>query len=247
MKAKASRRHNRKLKITRELENNKLTPVWEGPFRFLEDIGRGAYRLEQLDSKKLPRTWNAASLRMAQRPIEGRLYKVGPVHSKPDETWIMLTATGESSRGGSARIEGTQIGVATSACWYTENRGWIRHCLWNRETGPLAPKYLQARRNQSQRSFGGMRVESDKVELSLRRPSLRLDFPLGIHRSLWHEDRAFHWVLNFCCLRAKSGLSTRRPPKSRARGLGFSFGIQPSLLKGEVGTIQWASHLGATC
>ncbi|RDY12063.1 hypothetical protein CR513_03187, partial [Mucuna pruriens] len=51
-------------KITRKGESNKLSPLWEGPFRVTEEVGRGAYRLEQLDGKKVPRTWNAMSLRM---------------------------------------------------------------------------------------------------------------------------------------------------------------------------------------
>ncbi|RDX96551.1 hypothetical protein CR513_20784, partial [Mucuna pruriens] len=51
-------------KITRKGESNKLSPLWEGPFRVIEEVGRGAYRLEQLDRKKIPRTWNAISLRM---------------------------------------------------------------------------------------------------------------------------------------------------------------------------------------
>jgi hypothetical protein len=41
----------------------KLFPRWEGPFRVKEDVGKGAYRLEHLDGKKIPRTWNAADLR----------------------------------------------------------------------------------------------------------------------------------------------------------------------------------------
>ncbi|RDX88243.1 hypothetical protein CR513_30191, partial [Mucuna pruriens] len=47
-------------------ENNKLTPKWEGPFRVRKEVGRGAYRLEILKGKEIPRTWNAASLRMTK-------------------------------------------------------------------------------------------------------------------------------------------------------------------------------------
>ncbi|RDX93783.1 Tf2-8, partial [Mucuna pruriens] len=51
-------------KVVQKAENNKLTPSWEGPFRVKEEVGRGAYRLKSLGGKKVPRTWNAASLRM---------------------------------------------------------------------------------------------------------------------------------------------------------------------------------------
>ncbi|RDY07442.1 hypothetical protein CR513_08438, partial [Mucuna pruriens] len=39
----------------RTTNSNKLTPNWEGPYRIVEDIGKGAYRLEHLDEKKIPR------------------------------------------------------------------------------------------------------------------------------------------------------------------------------------------------
>jgi hypothetical protein len=41
----------------------KLFPRWKRPFRVKEDVGKGAYRLEHLDGKKIPRTWNASDLR----------------------------------------------------------------------------------------------------------------------------------------------------------------------------------------
>ncbi|RDY10102.1 Tf2-8, partial [Mucuna pruriens] len=50
-------------KITMTAEKNKLTPKWEGPFRVTEKVGKGAYRLEHLEGRKVPRTWNAGSLR----------------------------------------------------------------------------------------------------------------------------------------------------------------------------------------
>ncbi|RDX69752.1 Tf2-8, partial [Mucuna pruriens] len=77
MKTRAARKYNRKVvpgnfktrdlvlkKITLGINKNKLTPYWEGPFRIVEEVGQGAYRLESLEKKKLPRTWNVASLRM---------------------------------------------------------------------------------------------------------------------------------------------------------------------------------------
>ncbi|RDX98498.1 Tf2-6, partial [Mucuna pruriens] len=76
VKARAARRHDRRTihrdfqegdlvlrKVTMTAEKNKLTPKWEGPFRVAEKVGRGAYRLEHLEGRGIPRTWNANSLR----------------------------------------------------------------------------------------------------------------------------------------------------------------------------------------
>ncbi|RDX83637.1 Tf2-6, partial [Mucuna pruriens] len=76
MKTRAARKYNRKVvprnfktgdlvlkRITLGTDKNKLTPYWEGLFKVIEEVRQGAYCLESLE-KKLPRTWNAASLRM---------------------------------------------------------------------------------------------------------------------------------------------------------------------------------------
>ncbi|RDX75098.1 Gypsy retrotransposon integrase-like protein 1, partial [Mucuna pruriens] len=42
---------------------NKLTSNWEGLFRVQEEVRHGAFRLEHLDGKVVPRTWNSATLR----------------------------------------------------------------------------------------------------------------------------------------------------------------------------------------
>ena len=44
-------------------EEGKLTAAWEGPFRVVKDLGNGAYRLESIEGKAVPRTWNATHLR----------------------------------------------------------------------------------------------------------------------------------------------------------------------------------------
>jgi len=41
----------------------KLHAHWEGPFRVKAEVGKGAYRFERLDGKKVPCTWNATNLR----------------------------------------------------------------------------------------------------------------------------------------------------------------------------------------
>ncbi|XP_072052199.1 uncharacterized protein [Arachis hypogaea] len=43
--------------------HGKLAATWDGPYRVLEVLGRGAYRLEHLDGTKLPSTWNINSLK----------------------------------------------------------------------------------------------------------------------------------------------------------------------------------------
>ncbi|XP_016168857.1 uncharacterized protein LOC107611447 [Arachis ipaensis] len=41
----------------------KLAANWEGPYKVKEVIGKGAYKLEKLDGKEIPRTWNVGNLR----------------------------------------------------------------------------------------------------------------------------------------------------------------------------------------
>ncbi|RDX96133.1 hypothetical protein CR513_21249, partial [Mucuna pruriens] len=90
IKARAARKYNQKViprrfktrdlvlkKITMTANKNKLTPFWEGPFRVIDEIGQGAYKLESFEKKALPRTWNAASLRIPitvgrKRLVQGR-------------------------------------------------------------------------------------------------------------------------------------------------------------------------------
>ena len=44
-------------------EEGKPTTIWEGPFRVMTNLGNGAYRLESIDRKLVPRTWNATHLK----------------------------------------------------------------------------------------------------------------------------------------------------------------------------------------
>ncbi|XP_072052095.1 uncharacterized protein [Arachis hypogaea] len=41
----------------------KLTPNWKGSYKIKATIGRGAYKLKQLNGYEIPRTWNTANLR----------------------------------------------------------------------------------------------------------------------------------------------------------------------------------------
>ncbi|XP_057756163.1 uncharacterized protein LOC130975374 [Arachis stenosperma] len=41
----------------------KLAANWEGPYRIKKAMGKGAFKLERLDGKEVPRTWNADNLR----------------------------------------------------------------------------------------------------------------------------------------------------------------------------------------
>ncbi|XP_015947400.1 uncharacterized protein LOC107472389 [Arachis duranensis] len=79
LKQRMALRYNTKV-IKRELEPNDLvlrrndiglqTPRegnlaanWEGPYRIKKVMGKGAFKLERLDGKEVPRTWNADNLR----------------------------------------------------------------------------------------------------------------------------------------------------------------------------------------
>ncbi|XP_068486954.1 uncharacterized protein [Phaseolus vulgaris] len=42
---------------------NKLSPKWSGPFCVVEVLGNGAYRLETLEGRAIPRTWNDVNLK----------------------------------------------------------------------------------------------------------------------------------------------------------------------------------------
>ncbi|RDX60272.1 hypothetical protein CR513_61600, partial [Mucuna pruriens] len=67
--AKAARRHNTTIfpqpfrkdnlvlrRVLRNTTSNKLSPNWEGPFRILEEVGQGAFKLEHLDRRRVPCT-----------------------------------------------------------------------------------------------------------------------------------------------------------------------------------------------
>nr|KYP47964.1 Transposon Ty3-I Gag-Pol polyprotein [Cajanus cajan] len=54
-KLQASRRYNTRV--------GKLAPNWDDPFRVTKDLENGAYRLEELSGKAIPRTWNATYLK----------------------------------------------------------------------------------------------------------------------------------------------------------------------------------------
>ena len=41
----------------------KFSPNWEGPFRVLKEVSKGAYRLEKLSGEPLPNTWNISHLK----------------------------------------------------------------------------------------------------------------------------------------------------------------------------------------
>ena len=48
---------------TKNLNDGKLGPNWEGPYLVQSVTGTGAYHLEDLDSIPLPRPWNISNLR----------------------------------------------------------------------------------------------------------------------------------------------------------------------------------------
>ena len=47
----------------RDTNAGKLAPTWEGPYRVTSIAGAGAYYLEDLDERPLPRPWNVHNLK----------------------------------------------------------------------------------------------------------------------------------------------------------------------------------------
>ena len=47
----------------RDMAAGKLAQTWEGPYRVTAIAGAGAYYLEDLDERPLPRPWNANNLK----------------------------------------------------------------------------------------------------------------------------------------------------------------------------------------
>ncbi|KAL0370512.1 UNVERIFIED_CONTAM: hypothetical protein Sangu_0369300 [Sesamum angustifolium] len=41
----------------------KLDSKWEGPYKVTEIVGTGAYKLQQMDGRNIPRTWNITNLK----------------------------------------------------------------------------------------------------------------------------------------------------------------------------------------
>ena len=48
---------------TKDLNQRKLGPTWEGPYGVVHYSRRGSYHLETLDGQKLPRPWNTENLK----------------------------------------------------------------------------------------------------------------------------------------------------------------------------------------
>lgn len=40
----------------------KMTPNWEGPYKIVEKIGFGAYKIAKIDVSVLPYTWNTCHI-----------------------------------------------------------------------------------------------------------------------------------------------------------------------------------------
>ena len=43
--------------------HGKLATNWEGPYKVIKTLGKGAYKLATLSSSKVPITWNSSNLR----------------------------------------------------------------------------------------------------------------------------------------------------------------------------------------
>ncbi|RDX88645.1 hypothetical protein CR513_29737, partial [Mucuna pruriens] len=49
-------------RVMKDGTTNKLTPNWEGHLKIIEIVGKGAFQLERLDGKEVPRTCNSTIL-----------------------------------------------------------------------------------------------------------------------------------------------------------------------------------------
>ena len=49
--------------VMRKAHQYEMQNKWTGPFRIIEALGNGAYRLETLEGGAIPRTWNATHLK----------------------------------------------------------------------------------------------------------------------------------------------------------------------------------------
>nr|KYP65074.1 Transposon Ty3-I Gag-Pol polyprotein [Cajanus cajan] len=79
-KLRASRRYNTRVRprafragdlvwrllgeARKDTSDGKRAPPWGGPFRVTKGLKNGAYRLEELNGKPIPRTWNATHLKV---------------------------------------------------------------------------------------------------------------------------------------------------------------------------------------
>ena len=52
----------RKAKVSKPLDQGKLSPNWEEPYKIADTYRLGAYRLETLEGMAIPQTWNADNL-----------------------------------------------------------------------------------------------------------------------------------------------------------------------------------------
>ena len=48
---------------TQEVNAEKLSIKWEGPYQISQVIGKGAYRLQTLEGKEVPRSWDVTHLK----------------------------------------------------------------------------------------------------------------------------------------------------------------------------------------
>ena len=49
--------------IMGHIKDLRIKPNWEGAFKITENLKNGAYKLETLDKKSIPRTWNTSHLK----------------------------------------------------------------------------------------------------------------------------------------------------------------------------------------
>ncbi|RDX68561.1 hypothetical protein CR513_52434, partial [Mucuna pruriens] len=70
-------------RVLKDNTSNKLTPNWEGPYKIIEEVGKGTFWLEHLEGKKVPLTYNMTSLRMMFSQAKCKKPKRPEIGSQP--------------------------------------------------------------------------------------------------------------------------------------------------------------------
>ncbi|RDX66110.1 hypothetical protein CR513_55157, partial [Mucuna pruriens] len=77
---------------TLNTKTNKLTPNWEGPFRIMEEVGKGAYRLEHLDERYY--TTHKCHERGGKKTLGHKLNSLSEVVKRPPKEQVEVPKRG---------------------------------------------------------------------------------------------------------------------------------------------------------
>ncbi|RDY14485.1 Tf2-9, partial [Mucuna pruriens] len=159
IKARVAKLYNRKVipcnfkpqdlvlrRTVHKVESNKLTPKWEGPFRVKKEVGRGAYKLETLKGKEIPRTWNAASMRIhgfaSDKVLNGNSTKLTMDSTQISPVRATYTvghgfASDKVLNGNSTKLTMDSTRISPVRTTYTAGQGFAAHKSQNRNSTKL--------------------------------------------------------------------------------------------------------------